>query len=227
MEIIDSNLILFWRAAERFANVLIGGLAIYLGYKLFMNLPNYQEDKNGELKLLLPGDISVYISRVGPGVFFALFGTAIVLMSFYSTVKIQNGPAPIVITAPLPAPPPAVNPTTLTSISYVSGNIEADRFSVDRAGVKRDLVALRNLEDTLNTYVETDHGPQISTNEANTLLNTLQRVKRSLLLSVWEKNWGDAERFAQWVQQGALDPPPKGFENVVGLFKGENKEETP
>ena len=74
------------------------------------------------------------------------------------------------------------------------------------------------LEAALNTYVETGKGPRIESSKANTLLNTLQRVKRSLLLSVWDEKWGDSQRFSQWVQQGALSPPPAGLENAAAMF---------
>jgi hypothetical protein len=143
MESIDPNLVFLWRAVERFANVLIGALAIYLGYKLFMNLPERREEKKGEMKLMLPGDISVYVSRVGPGVFFALFGTAVVLMSFVSAVRFDtnNGKS---VTSETPAS--VTHKPTSVSLSYVSGEVETDRFSTDRATVQRDLVALRGLE---------------------------------------------------------------------------------
>ncbi len=212
MENFDPNIVFLWRALERFANVLIGAVAIYLGYKLFMNLPERREETKGEMKLLLPGDISVYVSRVGPGVFFALFGTVVVLMSFASPLRTQ-------LPATTPGPQPVQkSPGTSASISYVTGKTETDRFSTDRAGVQRDLVALRGLEGALNEFVETGDGPKISANEANTLLNTLQRIKRSLLLSVWDDTWGDPERFSQWVQEGAIGPPPSGTEDVAKMF---------
>src|SRR5574341_1112697 len=75
---------LFLRALERIIAVLIGGLAIYLGYQLFIHLPTQM---NSEGKIVLPGDISVYLSRVGPGAFFALFGTIVVAASFYFQFK--------------------------------------------------------------------------------------------------------------------------------------------
>jgi|GEM_PF-617273 len=230
MESIDQNIVFLWRAVERFANVLIGALAIYLGYKLFMNLPEQREAKKGEMKLMLPGDISVYVSRVGPGVFFALFGTAVVLMSFVSTLQIdtQKGSASMISATGSPRSPetPPMAGTTV-SLSYVSGNVETDRFSTDRAAVQRDLVALRGLEAALNDYVETGKGPRIESSKANTLLNTLQRVKRSLLLSVWDEKWGDSQRFSQWVQQGALSPPPTGLEDAAAMFIAPLQEEAP
>ncbi len=224
MESIDPNLVFLWRAVERFANVFIGALAIYLGYKLFMNLPERREEKKGEMKLMLPGDISVYVSRVGPGVFFALFGTAVVLMSFVSAVRFDtnNGKS---VTSETPAP--ITHKSTSVSLSYVSGEVETDRFSTDRATVQRDLVALRGLEAALNDYVETGKGPRIESSKANTLLNTLQRVKRSLLLSVWDEKWGDSQRFSQWVQQGALSPPPTGLEDAAAMFIAPLQEAAP
>jgi len=59
------------RFFERITAVLIGGLAIYLGYQLFLRVP---EHKDSAGKVMLPWNISVVMSRIGPGVFFALFG---------------------------------------------------------------------------------------------------------------------------------------------------------
>src|SRR5688572_8561747 len=70
----DSDLItIAARHLERLLIVVAGGLSIVLGYRMFLAIPRAGEDK-GEGKLELPGGISVYVTRVGPGVFFALFG---------------------------------------------------------------------------------------------------------------------------------------------------------
>jgi hypothetical protein len=47
----------------------IGGLAIFLGYKLFSIIP---VDKNSEGRFQIPKVADVTLSRVGPGVFFCL-----------------------------------------------------------------------------------------------------------------------------------------------------------
>lgn len=72
------------RSAERILAIAIGGLAVYLGYRLFLALP---EQANSEGKVVLPGNISVYLSRVGPGAFFALFGAIVVASSLYFSIK--------------------------------------------------------------------------------------------------------------------------------------------
>src|SRR6266496_2543343 len=66
----DAMDLLQLRVIERVLAVIIGGL--------FIKLPK-QKDSSG--KVMLPGDISIFFSRVGPGVFFSLFGAAVVVVS--------------------------------------------------------------------------------------------------------------------------------------------------
>ena len=51
----------------------IGAFAIYLGYKLFATATTGEGAANAAL-----GTFQIYISHVGPGVFFALFGAGLV-----------------------------------------------------------------------------------------------------------------------------------------------------
>src|ERR1051325_5192351 len=67
--------------------VIFGGLSIFLGYRLFLKLPE-RADSSG--KLVLPGDISVFISRVGPGVFFCLFGVAVLVMALQNGLELNS-----------------------------------------------------------------------------------------------------------------------------------------
>ncbi len=53
----------------------IGGLCIYLGHRLFFHIPGQTD---GEANLKLPGGIPIFITRVGAGVFLALFGACVV-----------------------------------------------------------------------------------------------------------------------------------------------------
>ncbi len=216
---IDQNLFFLWRSIERFADVLIGALAIFLGYKLFLNLPERPKEEKGEMKMWLPGGISVYASRVGPGVFFALFGTTVVLMSFASPVKIDG-----TISG---SSDPSNNPAQTTSISYATGKIDEYHFSTNRANVQRDLLTLRRLERTLNDSVESGQRPMISESDANTLINALQRIKQSLLLSVWDEAWGDQDEFSRWVQDGGIGTLPAGMENVGEMFRAMPEEVGP
>ena len=75
------------RSVERLLGVIIAGLCIYLGFRLFLALPK-KSDSTG--KLVLPGGLNVYLSRIGPGAFFALFGCALVVMSFKQAITVQR-----------------------------------------------------------------------------------------------------------------------------------------
>src|SRR5918996_4726813 len=79
--------ILLLRGLERLAVVLIGGMAIYLGYRLFLAV---KAEASGEAKISLPGDVTVMVSRVGPGVFFALFGSIVVAASLYFSIRYSD-----------------------------------------------------------------------------------------------------------------------------------------
>ena len=80
------------RATERLLAVIIGGICVYLGYRLFLRIP---EQKEGEGKIEFPGGVSVFVTRVGPGVFFAMFGAAIVALIVAGAQK----PIPATLTA--------------------------------------------------------------------------------------------------------------------------------
>src|SRR3546814_17565740 len=66
------------RSIERL--VVVGGacVAIWCGYRLFLAMPSRER---GAGKLELPGGVSIHVSRVGPGVFFPLFGATIIGLS--------------------------------------------------------------------------------------------------------------------------------------------------
>ena len=85
MEMVDALLLM--RMVERLFGLLAGGLCVVLGYQLFIRLPE-KADSSG--KIILPGGVSIWLSRVGPGIFFALFGVAIVAYSFASAVRVTD-----------------------------------------------------------------------------------------------------------------------------------------
>lgn len=55
--------LLMLRVIERVLAVVIGGMSIYLGYRLFIKLPE-QKDSSG--KVVLPGGVSVFFPASDP-----------------------------------------------------------------------------------------------------------------------------------------------------------------
>ena len=72
------------RSLERVLIILAGILSIYLGYHLFLQNPN---EVNSQGHVTLPGGTAIYLSRVGPGAFLALFGAIVVAISFLRPIK--------------------------------------------------------------------------------------------------------------------------------------------
>jgi len=79
----DDNLVLVLRMLERLLVVGFGGMAIYLGYKLFFHLPN-QADHTGKLDLL---GMKIVLSKVAPGIFFLAFGAIILFHNLDKGIK--------------------------------------------------------------------------------------------------------------------------------------------
>ena len=67
--------------------ILVWLTSVYLGYRLFLELPRRRE---GEAKLDLPGGVSILLSRIGPGIFFALFGVGMITYSIMKPVEIKD-----------------------------------------------------------------------------------------------------------------------------------------
>jgi len=204
---IDMNTLLAWRTVERVLGVLIGGIAIYLGYKMFMEMPGRKEDSEGRAEL--PGGISIYVSRVGPGVFFALFGTAIIGFSFLTPMQF------------FPDSSDAKEQTSgsskeIAKVSYLGKSGTQQVSNEEREQVIRDLGRLTLLEKQLESG-----NFQLSDSQANGLLISLQRVKRQMLQSVWdEQKWGEYQKFKDWLKYGDLTKPPAGIADAVILFQG-------
>lgn len=74
---------ILFRGVERLITVIFGGLSIYWGFRLFDRV--YQT--SGELEAK-GASFSINLRKVGPGVFFALFGMAIMVSSL--TAKLDT-----------------------------------------------------------------------------------------------------------------------------------------
>lgn len=210
MESFDLSNVLVWRAVERLLGLVIGGGTIYLGFRLFMALPQRASDSEGKFEL--PGGISIYISRVGPGVFFALFGAGLVGLSFVNALTFKTE------AAATPTQVASAASVETSDFSYVSGKAEGSPINLNREAVVRDARTLRKLEMALEVSVEDDR-VALPAHDADALLIALPRVKRMMLRGVWDPQWGSYEAFSQWVRDGMAGPAPKGLdERILKLF---------
>lgn len=76
--------IVIMRFIERYIVAASGVLLLYLGYRLFTTIQDL-----GSLDAELPNNIKLQLNKVGPGVFFALFGTVLLTYVMSSEIKVS------------------------------------------------------------------------------------------------------------------------------------------
>ena len=143
-----------------------------------------------EGKLELPGGVSIFLTRIGPGVFFALFGCAII---GYSVTK------PVEFTLPTVA-------SSGAAISY-SGVGQRDRPAdpvrdIAISGLDPEIVVAR-----LNGFLE-EARQTMDPPAAAELEEAIRAAKFAVMLTRWKPEWGDREKFERWAREnGDRDPP--------------------
>ncbi len=172
------------RSLERVLGVIIGGFTVYLGFRLFLALPD-KTDSSG--RVLLPGGVSIYLSRIGPGAFFALFGCILVGISFYQQVRVERD-----------GKPSASYHGAVSTGPAASAGQRATRLSDAR-------VTLASLNRHADPLLE-----RLPASDRNDLRLALEHSKVALIESVWDDNWGSFSSFRDWVRDGQSPPLPDG-----------------
>jgi hypothetical protein len=182
------------RVIERVLAVVIGGLSIFLGYRLFIKLPE-QKDSSG--KVILPGDISIFFSRVGPGVFFSLFGAAVVVVSLQHGLELDLANKSNVTAE-------STEKTANLKVRYMGGADELDPAKRDalRAEARRTIAELNKLPTMLAANVPASRRTDVA--------QAVRDSKLALIGMVWGADWGDFSKFRNWVNDGETGPVPPG-----------------
>ncbi len=189
------------RSFERILDALIGGLSIYLGYRLFLKMPDKMDSAG---KVVLPGNISVYMTRVGPGAFFALFGAIVVALSLHNSISYNAGSSPAYV---------GIAPQPKTSyIGALSDNPEKAKeyLKTYRTNLQPSLYWLNQLSNQIKSS-------QSEEDQVNMELY-LPAIKLELMQKVWGSDWCSIEEFEDWVSLGAETPLPKDCEQAKELF---------
>jgi branched-subunit amino acid transport protein len=166
------------RATERILLVMVGALAVYLGYCLFREIPTA---KNAEGKVELPGGVSIFLTRIGPGVFFALFGIAVIGYSVAQPVRLDL--PNVAVLSGLGQQPGPSTPV------LVSGP-EPERVVAKLNGLV--LEARQRLDPPAAAEFE----------------SAVRSAKYSVMLGRWNPRWGERAAFERWARDnGDKDPP--------------------
>lgn len=173
------TLILF-RAIERLAVVASGLLLIYFGYRLFLALPAVH---GSDGKLEMPST-SVTVSKVGPGVFFAVFGTFLLWQMAGAVIRFEPAATLAATTGQAAQGQVAV---------FGTGAQAADPQALRHA--RNDIAALNCAEARAMATL----GPELRDDAAR----AFARARVALLEPVWQPRWGgpavaEAARRGQW-----------------------------
>ncbi len=193
------------RALERLLVVLAGALAIYLGYRLFIDMPNAER---GSGKVNLPGGISIFLSRVGPGVFFSLFGAGVIGLALHYGISFSETQARGEALVAAATRQVERNWSGIAPSPPVGAAVE----SCERERVLAVVAALNRID----TGLPADLKP---TDRVN-LKYALRDARVRLLISVWDPAaWGEVTAFQDWVMANEPNPPPQAVAVAAGLYR--------
>jgi len=193
---------------QRILGILIGGMLVYFGYRLFLSLPGKRGRESGAGEFSLGRASKVKLSKVGPGVFFAIFGAGLIAYSFARPMKVN-------IPAAAPNAPTAASPSSggtgvvaAAGFSYV-GAVSAPETDEDRARMRtetqEDIIILNRALDRANA----SERPQIE--------RAVVRSKVALMEPLWAEDWGDLKDFRDWLAKGGT--PPDKTQPAVDYFQ--------
>ena len=184
-------------AFQRILSILIGGMLIYFGYRLFLSLPGKRGRDGGSGEFSLGGANKVKLSKVGPGVFFAIFGAGLIAYSFAKPMKVNIPGAAQTAPSATNAPSAGTDVVAAAGFSYV-GAVSAPETDEDRARMRnetqQDIIILNRALDRANA----SERPQVE--------RAVVRAKVALMEPLWAEDWGELKDFRDWLAKGGTPP---------------------
>jgi len=195
-------------AAQRILSILIGGMLIYFGYRLFLSLPGKRGRDGGSGEFSLGGANKVKLSKVGPGVFFAIFGAGLIAYSFAKPMKVNIPAAAQTAPTATTAPSAGTGVVAAAGFSYV-GAVSAPETDEDRVRMRnetqQDIIILNRALDRANA----SERPQVE--------RAVVRAKVALMEPLWAEDWGELKDFRDWLAKGGT--PPGKTQPAVDYFQ--------
>ena len=151
-------------------------------------------------------NISIALSRVGPGVFFALFGTIVVGYALHASVRYLNETS-------LPAPDGGANVRReiFGGVNPSALPVGKDALAAARLRARAQIEFLNSARQTLRENVDDLQRQRIDRN--------ITAIKLAIMERVWEREvWGDPAAFRDWAEGGAEAPVPPGLQAAAAFY---------
>lgn len=165
-------------SVERIIAVLLGGLGIYYGFRLFLVVPF---ETRGDGKIQLPG-ISVIMAKAGPGLFFAAFGAVVIITSLMRPIKVGTDGSYQGATGTVMPKPEEQRSAPQTILAISEQELARVRLATQTLNCMQRLSAM-------GSKTLPPHDSELAVRDA----------KLALIHSIWvTSTFGDFETFKQW-----------------------------
>jgi hypothetical protein len=175
----------------RLLQILAGVLLCVLGYRLFRQMPT----SDGTAEVSLTDHLKFNLSKVGPGVFFALFGAAIMIQAISSPPRLERESSPM-----------ASKTVPTQERVLIAGQRDAtvaEGAVLTTEKLQSQLRFLNGLAGLLRKDLSIEQRVKFE--------NDQREAKLALMAGAWDKKrWGDFTTFAAWAQgDRTITPNPE------------------
>lgn len=165
----------------RLLQVLAGVLLCILGYRLFQQVPT----SDGTAEVSLSDHLKFNLSKVGPGVFFALFGAAIMIQAINSPLRLERESSPM-----------ASKSAPTQERVLIAGQRDASVAEGVVLTTEQLTPQMRFLNGLAGLLRE-----NLSIEQRVKFENDQREAKLALMAGTWDnKRWGDFTTFAAWAR---------------------------
>jgi hypothetical protein len=180
----------------RLLQVLAGALFCWLGYRLFALVPTQESGA----EITVADQLKANFSRVGPGVFFSIFGAAILIhgIGHPPTFSLKEGMS----LAPSPGGIQGTAAPGERSV-VIAGSGESVGDNLVRQTARNEVLQHIRFINRMDALVRTDLRPS----DRSDLAVHEREIKLKLMRSVWEAAWGDPASFEGWARDNGSGPP--------------------
>jgi hypothetical protein len=203
MQATDALLLSLSQIAEHLVVAAIGLFIAYMGFRLFREMPVQRE---GQAKIGLPGGISIFFSRVGPGAFFVLFGAGLIGYTTTRPMTYEQGPESVSYSGH------GFSDQSLPGERVTSGAPrEPVGTGMPRPGLVRALAELDAANES--TPLSPKHIERAA---------ALRAARIQIMVAGWDPNWGSQQELLRWTESvgGA---PPTNAQRAVAVFNGQDQ----
>jgi hypothetical protein len=172
---LTEQLIIF-RGLERLIIILFSGMSLVLGWHLFKI--GVLSEQQSEIKA---GDIWIKLQKVGPGVFFALFGVVVFIYSLSSPFNFELS------SVDTKQPPDDADTPIVVKGSYLSQD-------------QKKYLKLSKSINTINEIYETTATPNFSNSDKQLLLVSIENLEKER--DVWIAAFFGKNSLSLWASKG-------------------------